>query len=982
MSDKQKNLKIRRLNKQSNTMYPINNDKGLPNTDLPEKQTPMPEIKLGKYADIGYFKTNYNGKNLEIEPTPKNPQNAVGYRQQLEYLAKLNPEIDFGKIAYKNFGDRSFAMGGELQKYYTGSKDLPQYLLGGDCGEPGQPPCNESLQQGPNPDGTNMAEVANNTSVGNGVGGNEFTSYLYTNNAGTAGAASAAANAATTANTTRAASAAPNSAKVASTTGATLETNPTASAGTVDSTSELEKLRKENQELRDKMKKEEEAIFQFNNHYSGVDTQSGAMFFGQAMENKDATGIALGGLRTAAGIGRNIASGVGYQKRYNQTMEDYYKKQQDSMNTPQVKANGGELYVMEQGGQIDDYKMSTGEYMKGNNPMQEGQYNAEIEKGEYFQTNEGDVAEVVGKKHSQGGEKIQMQPEDRVLSDKLKLGAKTAKSIKDKYDIKVKATHTYSDVLDKLRKKLGLDEIVAEEAAVLKKIDEQRKIKDASTRDMNLGVLSEKIEEIKAEKQPLEEIRKVVFDELYNIQEASKPKDRPANNNFQPGGSGYEIEGELYGKSRIQAEVEKIAREYGVPITKATEIFTTNYIDPFSKNSNYTYKDNEIKAARKHFSTFLTKSQVDNIISQMEKGDIYIPKNLVFGQPGVKTGKQHKNKDSDLYGDLTAQQAKESGMSYVYKMVTGKELDYNKPEEVREAQKLYGQHYKNKTGEDYIFRVDGKAGEDALSGRRSNSTPLFVGRVGAKKEGVLNTMEFLSLPEERRKRIAKDYGVDYDKLMEQANDPINKQVILGVQDGEKPEEDANKYGMFMEGYYPTPLPPTGLQGTMKPERRFDRINPVEIDPRPYLQDIREQQAIQMQGMEGLSPSAAAAYMANISGNAQTQESKIRNQIDTQNLKSMEVANNYNAQTQAREENAREIDRLAFENRTYMSQAKSDYDTDQYYGALQNINRQKYMDIYNMNLVNARDEDVYFDGRQFRRKTNNKDFYDAAKSQLT
>jgi hypothetical protein len=127
-------------------------------------------------------------------------------------------------------------------------------------------------------------------------------------------------------------------------------------------------------------------------------------------------------------------------------------------------------------------------------------------------------------------------------------------------------------------------------------------------------------------------------------------------------------------------------------------------------------------------------------------------------------------------------------------------------------------------------------------------------------------------------------------------------------------------------------------------------------------------------LESLSPSARAAAMANVRGNTQSQTSKVRNQIDNQNITNAQGVNSRNAGTQRMEENARESDRLAYEQRQYRAQSLTDNDRNNYYNNMQDINKQKYMDVHNLNLANTSKEDYYFDGERFRRKTSNKDLY--------
>jgi hypothetical protein len=166
-----------------------------------------------------------------------------------------------------------------------------------------------------------------------------------------------------------------------------------------------------------------------------------------------------------------------------------------------------------------------------------------------------------------------------------------------------------------------------------------------------------------------------------------------------------------------------------------------------------------------------------------------------------------------------------------------------------------------------------------------------------------------------------------------------------------------------------------LQGTLKPEARFDRVSATEIDATPYLQSIRDNSQAQMQSLEGLSPNVRQAIMQNANAASQDQESKTRMNIDTAYLQSQEKAQYTNAQTQMREQLQNNNYRQGYESRMFSAQAKTDNDVDGYYNQLQDINKQRYMDINNLNLANANNEDVYFDGQSYKRKNTDKQILD-------
>ena len=138
----------------------------------------------------------------------------------------------------------------------------------------------------------------------------------------------------------------------------------------------------------------------------------------------------------------------------------------------------------------------------------------------------------------------------------------------------------------------------------------------------------------------------------------------------------------------------------------------------------------------------------------------------------------------------------------------------------------------------------------------------------------------------------------------------------------------------------------------------------------------------MRQLEGLSDSQRVAVMANIRANTQNQTSKIRNAIDSQNIGAAQAAINTNAQTGIKEDILENNYRQGFEQRQYQAQGNTDNDINNYYNNLADINKQKYMDVHNLNLMNSSKEDLYFDGQQFRRKTTDSEMHKKALNSAT
>src|SRR5690625_1506053 len=78
------------------------------------------QIELGGYKGRNFFNIQDQGSNVRFVPTKENPQNYQGYKRQLEYIQKLNPDIKIDNGAYLHFRQRQpYGMqdGGEVKTH-------------------------------------------------------------------------------------------------------------------------------------------------------------------------------------------------------------------------------------------------------------------------------------------------------------------------------------------------------------------------------------------------------------------------------------------------------------------------------------------------------------------------------------------------------------------------------------------------------------------------------------------------------------------------------------------------------------------------------------------------------------------------------------------------------------------------------------------------------------------------------------------------
>ena len=193
-------------------------------------------------------------------------------------------------------------------------------------------------------------------------------------------------------------------------------------------------------------------------------------------------------------------------------------------NNTQESADN-EVVSRKKGGKVTAAELLTGSVTTGDS---NAPHNVEVEKGEHIKDNQsGQVQEVMGKKHSKGGEKMNLE-DHKVLSDFTKIGSNKAKKYRDEFDIKVKSKDSYATVMDKILKKTGYKSITDELTNTIEKTEkEQKSAKDRdseATTGINMQHLSGKINDLTNDLKPLEEMKANVFETLFEDQQGSKSK--------------------------------------------------------------------------------------------------------------------------------------------------------------------------------------------------------------------------------------------------------------------------------------------------------------------------------------------------------------------------------------------------------------------------------------------------------------------------
>ncbi len=262
-----------------------------------------------------------------------------------------------------------------------------------------------------------------------------------------------------------------------------------------------------------------------------------------------------------------VRAGVRNPKNADQYKEDLLYLQQ--LN-PEIVIEGIEntkyyqplAQRMQQGG-VTNADLLTGDYLV-ENPNQ--QPTAELEDGEYVENVEtGNIQEVVGEKHDNGGVKTDLPNGSKVISDYTKIGGDNAKKFKEEFDVKVRATDTFATVLDKVNKSIGLDALLEEEKEIYEKIEEQESNKDlkGNVKSLNLTALQKKLQNITEQKEALKEEQKSAFDKIFEEQE--KIPKKKGNNVMREGG--------------VHKDIDYLSKKYKIDKDRLSELMMEQGLD-------------------------------------------------------------------------------------------------------------------------------------------------------------------------------------------------------------------------------------------------------------------------------------------------------------------------------------------------------------------------------------------------------------------
>lgn len=263
---------------------------------------------------------------------------------------------------------------------------------------------------------------------------------------------------------------------------------------------------------------------------------------------------------------KDFMSGMAAANREQQAVNEYHEEMAELMRNRKTT-------YYQKGGQVTDEMVLTGGYTTGlpnGAPMIP---TAETESGEYIQNPDGTVQEVVGKRHSEGGELMNLEPGTKVISDYIKIGGELARKLSKDYDLNTSASNTFATVLDKFKKKIGLAELLDDYQSTVGKIKDQEEVDSTATKELNLSFLSKRVQELEEQKNPLDRQMEAFTNYLFDEQEALKTKEAESKVYKKGGLKLYQEGGTI-----TPEQTEQILRQYsevkGIPYEQLVQEFS------------------------------------------------------------------------------------------------------------------------------------------------------------------------------------------------------------------------------------------------------------------------------------------------------------------------------------------------------------------------------------------------------------------------
>ncbi len=619
-------------------------------------------------------------------------------------------------------------------------------------------------------------------------------------------------------------------------------------------------------------------------------------------------------------------------------------------------------------------ELMTGEFLTGLPSFSLEEPNAEIERDEYVMNPDDSVQKVVGKTHAGGGEKVILESGTKVVSNNLTIGGNNAKYFRKQYDLDVKAGDTYATVVDKYTKNLGLDKINEEQVGYFQKLKEQEEVDDLATVSLNTQFLSGKIKEKEDQKKPLEQSRSLLFEDVFNRQEASKS---------------------------TKADVE-------VPIFKDGGSFTSKDFQALIKRHGLN-EDQAIKLVQELKKGGIIK-RVPKYANGDEVGDPTDPKKPFIRKKNTFNDSStfvHQSRSARGFGNVNDENFLEriNNLREGFPLIVENTFDFQLDDQgnivnaelkagrtIEDFQKEVDNNYElliNETSarienpeqrQNFIEQVEAERfnnqvarGFDNKFGNFTSSRPNFGFELitpedftKLQEQGITSFKELLDdngnidpsleLSDKSKENLGKFVGTNANFLIGEiaANQtgnitPVDTPAGPGTDDAITVNETVGRFGNLPFLPDQSVLPPDSLEPHLKITRRFDRIDPVAVSPEENLVELARNETAVADQLNALPTSQRTAALTNLSANTQRGANQAITEANRINAQNEFTADQINLQQSNAEENARANDLLDFERRQLTAKAKTVADLNNFF----DFNRR--VRLGNFNTLNRFDQ---------------------------
>lgn len=524
----------------------------------------------------------------------------------------------------------------------------------------------------------------------------------------------------------------------------------------------------------------------------------------------------------------------------------------------QVNSRPLEPYTGEVRESIKLEEYLTGEYTTGdeNKP-----HNAEVEKGEYI-NRDGLTQQVVGDKHSKGGEKMNLEAGTIIITDKNRIGASNAKALSLQTGLKLKAGDTYSQVIDIFTKKIGLEKLNKEQEDLFKKLEKVSEQGNQTTQELNSNFLNAKINTIEENKKQLLAQREQLVQVLFELQEQNKDKKSSTNEieKFADGGTPDPCAG-LMGDARVQC----VLQNYGAP-------------KPLGKYG-------ELETERQQILPFLQEMGVET------PADLNTYNQQQLGQLAGKAQQATNDYVSSHYG--------------LYEAPTQSGLQWLVDKGLLKGNESYLKDiYKNGKITRGSYDTLNEEGKKAVANIVEGLDPTTQAEYGKSsyrdnawyyRNPIVRNVDFDN--EDEYKKATETYnnlgdGNHYYSGSKGLYFKFNlktPEVTQPAKEGEKPvtaplnvKGNKKRTGNFMLPDQST-LPPEGLRAVPKYDIRYNYLDNIRLSPEQNLTENYRAYDEARAKMEGLPDVMNQANLAMLAGNVSQANNQAINQINAQNL---------------------------------------------------------------------------------------------------